>query len=172
MLDVSTRPPADDAPDPGRDDEPELEEFAARWEQIVSELSGPATAPSAPDDAAAPGGPGTDADEDLDDPGWGDVLAAPAESATGFRSWSPAEDPDEDHFVPPEPEPLRADPMLTLSWVVAVGVPVVLIVVVVGWARPATWVLAAVAAAWLGAVAALLWRMPATRDDDDPGAVV
>ena len=174
---MSPRPPDPDEVLPDEPDSPGPEEIAARWEQIVADLSGPgglgAREPErggrAPDDA----GPGRGVDPTPDDEGWGGALARPAgEPGTGFRSWDPAVDPDEDHFVPPDPGPIGGDPMLSLSWAVAVAVPILMLIAVVAWRSVPGLLLAAAGAAWLASLGALVWRMPHRSDDDGPGAVV
>ncbi|WP_051943273.1 hypothetical protein [Streptacidiphilus rugosus] len=37
------------------------------------------------------------------------------------RAWSPAEDPDEDHYVPPPPPPITAEPATKLALLALVG---------------------------------------------------
>jgi hypothetical protein len=82
---------------------------------------------------------------------------------------------DREGFVPPEPGPvLGCDPLLTMAWLAAAGVPLFLLVVIIAWRdAPAALVQAACAVFVLG-VAVLVWRMPGRRDpgDDDTGAVV
>ncbi|NLE70591.1 MAG: hypothetical protein GX609_00650 [Actinomycetales bacterium] len=92
------------------------------------------------------------------------------------RAWAPdpAAEEDEDHFTPPEPGPvLGGDPLLTMAWIVVVGVPALLVVAAIVWRDAPTWVLQAAGAAFLAGVGLLLWRMPRDREDDPgPGAVV
>jgi len=107
----------------------------------------------------------------------GDPLAA----ATG-RDWDGTSQYDDaegavdeqEAFVPPDPGPvLGGDPLLTMAWFAAAGVPLLLLVVVVAWRdAPATLVQAACVVFVIG-VAVLVWRMPQRRDHgDDDGAVV
>jgi len=81
----------------------------------------------------------------------------------------------EEHFVPPDPGPvLGGDPLLTMAWFAAIGMPLFLLVVLVAWrAAPAALVQAAAVVFVLG-IGVLVWRMPHRRDpdDDDSGAVV
>lgn len=107
---------------------------------------------------------------------WSEIVTQLREPADP-RAWAP--DPDvaeaEDHFVPPDPEPvLGGDPLLTMAWSAVVGAALMVVVVVVGWRDAPTWVLQAAGAALLGGAGLLVWRMPHDRDedDDDPGAVV
>lgn len=80
-----------------------------------------------------------------------------------------------EHFVPPDPGPvLGGDPLLTMAWTFAVGVPLFLLVVVVGWRDAPVVLVRSAVALFVVAVGVLVWRMPQRRDpsDDDPGAVV
>ena len=81
----------------------------------------------------------------------------------------------EEHFVPPDPGPvLGGDPLLTMAWCAAAGVPIFLLVVLVAWRDAPTALVQAAAAVFVIGVGVLLWRMPHRRDpdDDDTGAVV
>ncbi|KQY47808.1 hypothetical protein [Cellulomonas sp. Root137] len=81
----------------------------------------------------------------------------------------------EEHFVPPDPGPvLGGDPLLTMAWFAAAGVPVFLLVVLVAWRDAPPALVQAAAALFVVGVGVLLWRMPHRRDpgDDDTGAVV
>lgn len=82
---------------------------------------------------------------------------------------------DREHFVPPDPGPvLGGDPLLTLAWIGAVGVPLFLLVVVVAWQDAPALLVRTAVGVFVVAVAVLVWRMPQRRDpaDDDDGAVV
>ncbi|MDM7831403.1 hypothetical protein [Cellulomonas edaphi] len=110
-------------------------------------------------------------------------VVRPAEQAPAGRDWDGTSQYDDaeaavdeaDSFVPPDPGPvLGGDPLLTMAWFAAAGMPLFLLVVLVAWRdAPAALVQAACAVFVLG-VAALVWRMPHRRDpdDDDTGAVV
>ncbi len=172
MLHVSPRP---EEPDEIPTEGPDPEEIAARWEQIVADLSGPdGLVARGREGGGRTAGPDAAASGAEEDAGWGGALARPAgEPATDFRAWNPAEDPDEDHFVPPDPGPVAGDPMLSLSWAVVIVVPLFLLFAVAVWRAAPGLLLAAAGVAWLAALGALVWRMPHRRDDDDgPGAVV
>jgi len=92
------------------------------------------------------------------------------------RSWAPdpAVEAAEEHFEPPDPEPvLGGDPLLTMAWSAVAGVPALVIVAVLVWRDIPTVVLQVAGVAFLAAVGLLFWRMPHDREDDSgPGAVV
>ncbi|MFS0705456.1 hypothetical protein AB6N23_13120 [Cellulomonas sp. 179-A 9B4 NHS] len=95
----------------------------------------------------------------------------------GTAQYDDAEDAvdEAEHFVPPDPGPvLGGDPLLTMAWGAAVGVPILLLVVVVAWRDAPALLLRAAVGLFVVAVGVLVWRMPHRRDpaDDDPGAVV
>ncbi|GIG20540.1 hypothetical protein Cch01nite_12640 [Cellulomonas chitinilytica] len=81
----------------------------------------------------------------------------------------------EEHFVPPDPGPvLGGDPLLTMAWLAAAGMPIFLLVVVVAWRSAPQALVQAAAVVFVLGVGVLVWRMPHRRDpgDDDSGAVV
>lgn len=80
----------------------------------------------------------------------------------------------EEHFVPPDPGPvLGGDPLLTMAWIAAVGMPIFLLVVVIVWPTAPLALIQAAGVVFVLGVGVLLWRMPNRRDsDDDTGAVV
>jgi len=197
-------PQPDDVPDRGADDahdasehpaeesgesratgdephEPALD-VDAQWAGIVAELS---ELSDLDDGAVRDDAAGTTSDAAGTAPrGPRDVLGsvpvAPWVRASGPRDWPTTPEVEEieeaeSHFVPPDPPlVLGRDPLLTMAWAVAVGVPLVLLVVLVV-ARPYPVIVAQIGgAAFLAALAVLVWRMPHRRDDDDqgPGAVV
>ncbi|QCB93409.1 hypothetical protein [Cellulomonas shaoxiangyii] len=95
----------------------------------------------------------------------------------GTSQYDAAEDvvDEAEHFVPPDPGPvLGGEPLLTMAWSAAVGVPLFLLVVVVGWRDAPVLLVRAAVVLFVVAVGVLVWRMPHRRDpsDDDPGAVV
>jgi len=179
-----------DAPDRG---EPTGDEIAERWAQIVADL-GPLedldepTPPGSPGDPTRPGESAGPRDTDQ---GAGSavtypvapwVSARPARRELSGRDWAGTDDIDaaeaaqdeRDHFVPPEPGPvLGGDPLLTMAWIGAAGVPIGLLVVLIVWRGAPTVVLQAAGLVFLLSCLLLVWRMPHHRDDDDgPGAVV
>jgi hypothetical protein len=81
----------------------------------------------------------------------------------------------QEHFVPPDPGPvLGGDPLLTMAWFAAVGMPIFLLVVLVAWRDAPAALVQAAAAVFVIGIGVLVWRMPHRRDpgDDDTGAVV
>jgi len=81
----------------------------------------------------------------------------------------------EEHFVPPDPGPvLGGDPLLTMAWLAAAGMPIFLLVVVVAWRSAPQALVQAAAVVFVLGVGVLVWRMPHGRDPDDhdSGAVV
>lgn len=148
-------------------DEEDIEE---RWRAIVAELGDLGAGPPPPRRRA------TDIPPEVGRPEPGARTVRPAQP-TGPRAWEPdpAVEEAEEHFTPPDPGPvLGGDPLLTMAWAAAVGVPVLLLLAVVLWRDMPSAVLRAAGVAFLVAVGLLLWRMPHRRDDDDrgPGAVV
>lgn len=144
----------------------------ARWASIVKHLGDvERAAGSGPAPAGAPG-PATP----------GHVVAR----TPGPRDWPVTPEVEaleeaESHFAPPDPGPVitSRDPLATLAWAGAVGVPVLGVLALIlrsllpalrlpGWAGPLAAVL------FVASVAVLAWRMPARRDpgDRDDGAVV
>ncbi len=174
------------APRSERPDEPVDDE---RWARIVAELddvdsAGDAVASEGLDFPVAPGvdSPFRDrtrvvrpAQPDAGEP------TDPLASATG-RDWdgtsqyddAEADVDEQESFVAPDPGPvLGGDPLLTMAWFGAAGVPLLLLVVLIVWPQaPAALIQAACVVFVLG-VAVLVWRMPTRRDrQDDDGAVV
>jgi hypothetical protein len=162
-----------------------------RWATIVAQLTGPTGSSAGTHDAGPPSGPAVTypvapwvpdprvvrpADEGRD------VTPTGPPELTG-RSWdgtsqmedAEAADEVEEHFVAPDPGPvLGGDPLLTMAWFAAVGMPLFLLIVVVAWTSAPRPLVQAAGIVFVLGVAALVWRMPHRRDeaDDDPGAVV
>ncbi len=170
----------DDHPD-GPDD------VDARWAEIVAdlgELDDPAQDDVDNDIILPPRR--RRADDDSSDSGRGGRVIRPASpdrddgpdpGPTGPRAWAPdpAVDEAENHFVPPDPGPvLGGNPLLTLAWVAAAGMPVLVVLAALFWRDIPLIVLESAGVLFLAGVGVLLWRMPHRRDpeDDDPGAVV
>lgn len=97
--------------------------------------------------------------------------------AEGHRVWTPAEDPDEGHYVPPEPPPLpRGDTTAKFAWIAVLGGPALLLFDAFFWREIAGWPAWVGLSAFLGGFATLVARMK-DRDEDEPpdphgGAVV
>ena len=182
-----------DAPDRR---EPTGDEVAARWAEIVADLGGLGTAGPEPasDEGTDPtqrAGDGPPERTRPADEGAGPavtypvapwVSARPAGRELTGRDWAGTDDidaaeaqiDDREHFVPPEPGPVfGGDPLLTMAWLGAAGIPIALLVVLVAWQDAPTILLQAAGVVFVLSCALLVWRMPHRRDDDGgPGAVV
>ncbi len=161
-------------------------DFDERWEQIVAELGDDVSGAWA--DGAASPDDATRADDEPDGAmpaeGRGGRVVRPAAEPRDLsgRDWAgsdqyeAAEDAVDDleHFVPPDPGPvLGNDPLRTMTWSVAVGVPVLWVIMLVAWHNPPGWLAPVAAVLFLGAVGVLVWRMPHHRDPGGgTGAVV
>ncbi|WP_298456965.1 hypothetical protein [uncultured Cellulomonas sp.] len=110
------------------------------------------------------------------------VSARPVERELTGRDWAGTDDidaaeseiDDREHFVPPDPGPVfGGDPLLTMAWLGAAGIPIALLVVLVAWRDAPTVLLQAAGVVFVLSCALLVWRMPHRRDDGGgPGAVV
>ncbi|MFE9421866.1 hypothetical protein ACFYNO_02755 [Kitasatospora sp. NPDC006697] len=95
----------------------------------------------------------------------------------GPRDWQAAEDPDEGHFVPPEPPPLpTGDATATFAWIAVLGGPALLLFDALVWREVSGWPAWVGLTAFLGGFTTLVVRMK-DRDPGDPpdpngGAVV
>ncbi|MET8676495.1 hypothetical protein ABZW18_02535 [Streptomyces sp. NPDC004647] len=93
----------------------------------------------------------------------------------GPRDWnSPAaseDDPDEGHFVPPEPPPLpSADTTAKFAWLAVLGGPLLLLLTVLLQWEMTWWIATLGIGGFLGGFATLVIRMRDDDDeDDDPG---
>lgn len=153
----------------------------AAWEQIVAGYGEEPDA-GAPDDT--PGGDHETGQEDGHDRGGQDARGSdtgdagagrPARSftvyaaGTGPRDWHGPDDPEDDHFVPPEPPPLpETDTTTKFAWTAALGGPLLLLGAVLLDFYLTWWILTLGVGGFLGGFATLLTRL---RDDDfdDPG---
>ncbi|GAA1968907.1 hypothetical protein [Kitasatospora viridis] len=101
----------------------------------------------------------------------------PRTPVDGPRDWAAAEDPDEGHFVPPEPPPLpTGDTTATFAWIAVLGGPALLLFDALVWREVAGWPAWVGLTAFLGGFVTLVVRMK-DRDPGDPpdphgGAVV
>ncbi|WP_308416637.1 hypothetical protein [Streptomyces sp. AJS327] len=96
------------------------------------------------------------------------VLTLNATPAPGPRDWSPAEDDDEGHFVPPEPPPVpRGDATTTFAWIAALGGPLLLFGSIVFQVELVWWIVTLGVGGFLGGFGTLVARMRDGRDDDD-----
>ena len=187
--------PADDAhdhldQDPAADptgpaDPADPSDVQTRWEEIVAQLGDldvdAAEDPTRPAEATAPGDDPEPPRERRAEPpagvGHGGTTPSRAQGVvepvpTGPRAWSPdpATEEAEEHFTPPEPGPVLAgDPLLTMAWVAALGVPVLVLLGIVLWRDMPTVLLQVAAAVFAAGLGVLVWRMPHERGDDDRG---
>ncbi len=149
------------------DDEADPRDFDARWAEIVADLGEPE---------------GVDLPAAQATPPAGHVVRGADERVLSGRDWAGTDQIDaaeeavdeQEHFVPPDPGPvLGSDPLRVLTWAVAIGVPVLYVVLLVAWHDPPGWLAPVAGVVLLAAVAVLVWRMPHRRDhDSDSGAVV
>ncbi len=101
----------------------------------------------------------------------------PAVPAGGPRDYEAAEDPDEGHFVPPEPPPLpEGDVTSRFAWLAVLGGPALLLFDAVFWQEVAGWPAWVGVTAFLGGFVTLVVRMKDHDEDEPPdphgGAVV
>lgn len=170
--------------DPGvspDDDARADDEIAQRWAEIVADLgkSGDAgtAEPVDPDPArdstrgvTYPVAPWVDASE-----------RRPPRELSG-RDWAGTDQIDAaeseidalEHFVPPDPGPVfGGDPLLTMAWLGAAGVPIAMLIGLVVWQGAPTRLLQGAGVVFVLSCALLVWRLPRHRaDSDDSGAVV
>jgi len=168
------------APDDG--DQASEDDFAERWAEIVAELgksditeemietvdpvngTGPAV--------TYPVAPGVPAPTPVEPPR---ELSGRDWDGTDQIDAAEAEVDDIEHFVPPDPGPIfGGDPLLTMAWLGAAGLPIALLVTIVAWRNAPVILLQIAGVAFALSCMLLLWRLPHHRDesDDDPGAVV
>ena len=85
-----------------------------------------------------------------------------------------AGDDDEDEFIPEEPPSLaNVEPAIMLAWVGALGAPVGLLLAAMLWRDAPLTAIFGLVAVFLICAGYLIFRLPATRgEDDDDGAVV
>ncbi|MDO5700078.1 MAG: hypothetical protein Q4P36_01215 [Bowdeniella nasicola] len=82
------------------------------------------------------------------------------------RDYTPAPDPDDERFVPPDPGPAAISPNVRVPWILLLsGLVLVVLTFVLSW----PWyvgVVAVVASAW--AVLMLIWRLPDDSGEREP----
>jgi len=178
--------PLGDADEPA-DDAREATE-AERWDAIVaqlSELDGPLPdAPTAPEGGTSvvsyPVAPWV-SDPRVIRPAGGRDATPPELTGRDWDGTNQIDDAEasvdaEEHFVPPDPGPvLGGDPLLTMAWFAAGGMPVFFFILLIAWRDAPTVLVEAAGVVFALGVAVLVWRMPNHRrddSDDDHGAVV
>lgn len=146
--------------------EPTQDEFDRRFAELTSHPDLERLQRPEPPTPAHPEQPSTGDEPDQA----GD--ATPSGSLGGPRDYAAPDELDE-HFDPPEPDPLTtADPIRLLAWTGAIAGPIALMLVVMLWpSAPAIVWLTLLAITLLGWAVAFL-RLPRSRNDDDDGAVV
>ena len=148
--------------------------FDERWAELVAQLGEP--------DAA--GQPAVEPPATGEEQRRGGHVVRPAGEPRELsgRDWAGSDQYDAaeeavddlEHFVPPDPGPVRpSDPLRGLTWGIAIGVPLLYVLMLLVWHGAPGWVAPVAGVLFVAAVAVLVWRMPARRtDDDDSGAVV
>ncbi|MFI9309252.1 hypothetical protein [Streptomyces triculaminicus] len=117
---------------------------------------------------AAPGRPGSFI---VYAPGVGPRASSTPDPASGDADDAP-EEPDEGHFVPPEPPPLpTGDVTSRFAWIAVLGGPLLLFVMVLLRQELTWWLTTLGVGGFLGGFATLVLRMKDGDDegDDDPG---
>ncbi len=168
-----------------RDDPSVRDDDDAVWEDLVARIGPLATPPqdgTVLDDGGAEAGrggapapgPGDDADATA-----GGAPAPGPLGGSGPRDHSvdPADgeraDREDEHFVPPEAEPLSSPGIgWWAPWIALVGAPVVLAVVALTRSAAPGWLVVACLVVFAGGAAAAVLRLPDTRVEDpgDDGA--
>ncbi len=87
-------------------------------------------------------------------------------AAQGPRDYTPAEDPDEDAFVPVPLEHTPMDRVTRLAWAAIVAGPVLMLLAVVAFDRAPTWYVATCLGLFLTGCVIGFTRLPARREDD------
>lgn len=167
----------------GRGPGDDADDVDARFAELVASLE---DVPDLPADDVSP----DESDDVTDEPGQGDGPSGPGLTypvapwvAVGPRDWDGTSQmdeaertlEDEAEFVPPDPGRVMGDdPLATMAWLAAVGIPVAMFLLFVFWRTAPIVIFQAAGIVCLLGVATLMWRLPASRDreDGDPGAVV
>jgi len=168
--------------DPGisPDDDAQADEVAQRWAEIVADLSDGDAALTEPRDPD----PARDSTRGVTYPvaPWVDASERRRPRELSGRDWEGTDQIDaaeaevdaEEHFVPPDPGPIfGGDPLVTMAWLGAAGIPVAMLIVLVVWQGAPTRLLQGAAIVFVLSCALLVWRLPRHRPQSDgSGAVV
>jgi len=168
------------APDDG--DQASEDDFAERWAEIVAELGKSDITEEVTEKADPATGTGPAVTYPVAPWVPAPTPVTPPRELSG-RDWEGTDQIDAaeaavddiDHFVPPDPGPIfGGDPLLTMAWVCAAGIPIALVLVIVLWRNAPVILLQGAGVVFALACLLLVWRLPHHRDgaDDDPGAVV
>ena len=160
-----------------RERDGDADDVDARFAELVASLDEVEDLPASEEPGADPD------DETRTTSGPGLTYPVAPWVAVGPRDWDAtaqidgAEDEvDElDAFVPPDPGPVMGnDPLLTMAWLAAVGIPALVFVLFLVWREAPPVIFQAGGIVCLLGIAILVWRMPTRRDpgDHDSGAVV
>lgn len=167
----------------GRDPGGDSDDVDARFAELVASLD---DVPDLPADDARPD-EADDVPEDAAPAGEasGPGLTYPVAPwvAVGPRDWDGTSQFDDaerelelqEEFEPPDPGRVMGDdPLATMAWLAAVGIPVAVFLLFVFWRTAPIVIFQAGGIVCLLGIVTLLWRLPAGRDpeDRDPGAVV
>lgn len=87
-------------------------------------------------------------------------------AAQGPRDYTPAEDPDEDAFIPVPLEHAPMDRATRIAWTAIVAGPVLMLLAVVAFDRAPTWYVATCLGIFLTGCVIGFTRLPARREDD------
>lgn len=147
----------------------------------ATDPDGPTTSspPSGSPDAAGPAVTGPPQDQTGQDRRRAADLGAPADLAAMRRSYEArlsaeidraVDGPGGGHFVPADPPPLpRPDLPGRLAWTAVVAGPVLLLLCALLWRSAPSWLLGTIVTGIVVGFGYLVWRLPRTRDRDDPG---
>ncbi|WP_147917295.1 hypothetical protein [Ruania zhangjianzhongii] len=106
-------------------------------------------------------------------PTLGDI--PPGSASAGPRDYEMPDDEEDEGYIPPEPPPIGAtDPLPTLAWLMALGGPILTVLLLIFWTTAPGWLYLSAVGASLAGWLVLFWRMPKGRSDsgDDNGAVL
>ena len=90
----------------------------------------------------------------------------------GARDYSPAEDPDEDRFIPVPPEPVGTSRVTTFAWAALIAGPVLMLLAVIAFDSAPAWYVATCLAIFLTGCVIGFTRLPGNRRDDGDGSAI
>lgn len=171
--------------------EPTDADVQREWEQItagLTDLAGLGATDAEPTPPAREGRDPSTPDQATDEesrppsstssgpPRIGDLPAStPGAGSRGPRDYAVPEDEEDEGYTPPEPPPIGGgDPLPTLAWSMALGGPILTVLLLIFWTAAPPWLYLSAGGASLAGWLVLFWRMPKGRrdSDDDNGAVL